>query len=71
MPTNQNQDTPRIELRTAFCWRAMRSTASDSGNGFQLIFRFGSPASTLGIRRAAMLPQIARAMIAHAATTVP
>ncbi len=71
MPTNQNQDTPRMALRTAFCCRAMRSTTSDSGSGFQLIFRSGSPASTRGIIRAARLPQIASAMTAVAATIGP
>ncbi|MNM25258.1 hypothetical protein D3C81_357010 [compost metagenome] len=60
-----------MALRTDFCFLAMRSTASDSGIGFQLIFRSGAPASTLGIMRAARLPQIASAMTAVAATIGP
>ncbi|MNM80621.1 hypothetical protein D3C81_925930 [compost metagenome] len=71
MPKNQNQDTPRMALRTAFCFLAMRSTASDSLSGFQLIFSSGAPASTRGIMRAVMLPIIASAMIATAATMGP
>src|SRR5690606_23408364 len=71
VPKNQNQDTPRMALRTAGWTRAMRSTASDSGSGFQPIFRSGAPASTRGIRRATRLPAMASATIAAAAASGP
>ena len=71
MPKNQNQDTPRIALRTAGWRRAMRSTASDSGSGFQCTFKPGAPASTRGIRRATRLPVTASSTIAVAATAGP
>ena len=71
MPKNQNQEMPRIALRTPRWRRARRSIASDSGSGFQRTFSSGAPASTRGISRATRLPSTARAMIAVAATTGP
>ena len=68
---NQNHDTPRIALRTAGCFLARRNTATDSGIGFQLIFRSGAPASARGMARLTRLPVIASATTAAAATTGP
>ena len=71
MPKNQNHDTPRIALRTASCCLAMRSTASDSGIGFQCTFRSGAPASMRGIIRDSTLPSTASSTMAMAAACGP
>src|SRR3546814_17782085 len=71
VPTNQNQDTPRIALRTASCLRASLSTAIDSGIGFQLIFSPGAPAPAFGIARLTRWPAIASEMMAAPAPHGP
>ena len=71
MPTNQNQDTPRIALRTAGVRRVSFQMRIDSGTGFQLTCSSGAPASTRGIVRATRLPATASATTEAAAASGP
>ena len=71
VPVNQNQLTPRIELRTATCLRASLRMAMDSGIGFHCTFKSGADAGTDGIIRLNTLPAIASRITATAAACVP
>ena len=71
MPTNQNHDTPSTALRTASCFLASRSTAKDSGIGFQLIRSPGAPAPAGGIARLTRWPVTASTITSRPATQGP
>ena len=71
VPTNQNQLTPSTALRTAKRCRVNAQICSDARRMFQSTFNDGSPASTLGICRATVLPATAIAITHTAATCGP